>query len=426
MQRVIKLSFLGGCREVGKSAALVDTGGEKIVLDHGIKINVKPTDYPIPINTKINGLLLSHAHLDHSGALPILFSRGRNCPVYGSEVTKPLTKMLLIDSHKIARYEGEEERYSKRDIKKTMKAYKPVKYRKTFRIGNAKITPFDAGHVSGSAMYLIETQGKRILYACDFNLSDTRLIKGADLDLPEINYLITESTYAQREHPDRQREEKNMMDAVEETLVNDGIALISCFAIARTQEVLLVLDEYEPKTKIYIDGMASKATRIINEYPELQREYNQLDKALQRLEVQTISNPQKRKKIMKKPCIIVTTSGMLTGGPVAHYLEKLYDKENCSLILTGFQVPGTEGAILLETGHYIHGDTDLTVKMNVRKFDFSSHASRSELFKFAKLVNPEKIFCVHGDNTEGFAQELKEDYGFDAVAPANEKTFTLG
>ena len=422
---MIKLSFLGGCREVGRSATLVDVGGEKILIDYGIKINVKPTQYPKMVNTKLNGVLLSHAHLDHSGAIPILFHRGNNCPVYGMEVTKPLTRMLLIDSHKISRYEGEEEKYTKKDIKGTTKAFRPVKYRKTFKIGNTKITPFDAGHISGSAMYLIETKGKRILYACDFNLSDTRLIKGADLDLPEVHILITESTYAQREHPNRQREERKMIDAVKETLANDGIALISCFAIARTQEVLLVLDEYEPKTKIYIDGMALKATRIINEYPELQREYNQLDRALQRLEVQTISNPHKRKKIMKKPCVIITTSGMLTGGPVAHYLEKLYNKENCSLILTGFQVPGTEGAILLETGHYIHEDLDLPLKMNVRKLDFSSHASRSELFRFAKHVNPEKIFCVHGDNTERFAQELREDCGFDAISPKDDKPFVL-
>ena len=421
---MIRLSFLGGAQEVGRSATLVDSGVERMLLDYGIKINVKPTDYPEKVKGNLSAVLLSHAHLDHSGAIPVLFNQGRKIPVYGLNITKLLTRMLLIDSHKIARYEGEEERYTKKDIRKTTKNFIPVKYKKTFRIGNVKVTPFDAGHISGSVMYLLEIKGKRLLYACDYNLSDTRLIKGADMNLPEVHYLITESTYAQREHPDRQNEERKMMKAIKETLSNDGIAIISSFAIARAQEIFLILDEYEPKAKIYVDGMAQKATRIIAQYPELQKDYNILERALQRLEIQTISNPRKRKNILKKPCIIITTSGMLSGGPVVHYLEKLYDKENCSLILTGFQVPGTEGAVLLETGHYIHGDLDLELKMNVRKFDFSSHASRTELFRFVKHLNPEKVFCVHGDNTEGFAEELREE-GFDAIAPNDDRIFNL-
>ena len=421
---MINLSFLGGIREVGRSATLVDSGSNRVVIDYGIKINVKPTEYPKKIKGKLDAILLSHAHLDHSGALPILFHQGRKIPVFGINITKPLIKMLLIDSHKIARYEGEKEMYDKRDIKKTTNNFNPIKYRKTFRIGNIKVTPFDAGHIPGSVMYLLEIKGKRVLYACDYNISDTRLVKGADMNLPDVHYLITESTYAQREHPDRHGEERKMMKTIKETLANDGIALVSSFAIARTQEMLLIMDEYEPKAKIYVDGMAQKATKIIARYPELLSEYNILEKVLQRLDIQTINNPKKRKGILKKPCIIVTTSGMLSGGPVVNYLEKLYDKENCSLILTGFQVPGTEGAVLLETGHYIHGDLDLKLKMNVRKFDFSSHSSRTDLFRFVKKLNPEKVFCVHGDNTEGFAEELREN-GFDAIAPKDDRVFKL-
>jgi len=116
---------------------------------------------------------------------------------------------------------------------------------------------------------------------------------------------------------------------------------------------------------------------------------------------------------------------MLTGGPVAYYIEKLHDKEDCTLILTGFQVPGTEGALLLKTGRYIHEDLDLKMKMSVRKFDFSSHASRTELFKFARQINPEKIFCVHGDNTVRFAKELRHEYGLDAVSPKDNRIFLI-
>lgn len=421
----MRLSFLGGAQEVGRSAVLVDTGPEKLLLDYGVKINVKPTEYPKEINTRLNAILLSHAHLDHCGAIPVLYRQRQDCPFCGLDITRLISRMLMFDSYKIAKYESEEEKFSKRNISTAIKHFKTVKYRKPFMTGKTRVTFFDAGHIPGSALILLETQNKRILYTGDFNLSDTRLIKGADLDLPEVDVLITESTYSDREHPDRLKEERKMVESIQGTLENDGIALVSCFAIARTQETLLVLDEYELEYPIYIDGMSKKATRIINSYPSLQREYNCVEKALKRLDARFITNPSIRKKILKKPCIIVTTSGMLTGGPITHYIEKIYDREDCTLILTGFQVPGTEGAVLLETGRYIHQDLDLAVKMSVRKFNFSSHAPRSELFRFVKHVNPGKVFCMHGDNTKRFAQELREEYGFDAVSPSDGKFFEI-
>jgi putative mRNA 3-end processing factor len=422
---VIRLSFLGGSREVGRSAVLVDTGSEKIILDYGLKINVKPTEYPKEVNAKIDAVLLTHSHLDHCGSIPIIYHQGQKCTFCGLEINRPMSRMLLFDSWKISRYEGEEEKYTKKDIKTTMKHFKPVEYRKPFKIGKTRVTFFDAGHIPGSAMILLETNNKRILYTGDFRLSDTRLIKGADPNIPNVDVLITESTYSDREHPDRLKEERKMITAIEETTANNGITLISCFAIARTQEVLLALDEYELKGQIYLDGMSMKATRIIDSYPELQREYNLVKKALKRLNVRFITNPSVRKKAIKTPSVIITTSGMLTGGPVARYIEKLYDRDDCTLILTGFQVPGTEGALLLKTGRYIHQDLDLKMGMSVRKFDFSSHAPRTELFNFARQINPKKIFCVHGENTVRFAKELKNEFGFDTVSPKNDRIFLI-
>lgn len=420
-----RLSFLGGFREVGRSAVLVDTGTEKILLDYGNKINVKPTEYPKEVNGKLDAVLLTHSHLDHCGAIPIIYHQGQKCSFYGTEINKPMSKMLLFDSWKISMYEGEEEKYTKKDIKIALKHFKPVQYRKPFKIGKTRITFFDAGHIPGSAMILLETSSKRILYTGDFMLSDSRLVKGADMKIPNSDVLITESTYSDREHSDRLKEERKMIETINETVANNGIALISCFAIARTQEVILTLDEYEVKGNIYLDGMSMKATRIIDSYPQLQREYNQVKKALNRLNVRFITNPSIRKKAIKRPSIIITTSGMLTGGPVASYIEKLYDRDDSTLILTGFQVPGTEGALLLKTGRYIHQDLDLKMDMSVRKFDFSSHAPRSELFQFARQINPEKIFCVHGDNTIRFAKELRHEYGFDAISPKDDRVFLV-
>jgi putative mRNA 3-end processing factor len=421
----MRLSFLGAVREVGRSAILFDVNTEKILLDYGVKINVKPTQYPKEVKTRLNAILLSHSHLDHSGAVPMLYHQNQTCPVYALEITRPLSKMLLIDSYKVSRHEGEPERYQKKDIKTAIKNFRAIEYKKPFNVGKVRVTFFDAGHIPGSCMTLLETRNKKILYTGDFRLSETRLISGADKDIPEVDVLITESTYSDREHPDRMKEERKMIEAIEDTIVKNGVALISCFALARTQEIILILDEYELNCPIYLDGMSKKATRIINSYPELQREYNSIKRALERLEVKPINNPKMRKKIIKKPCVIVSSSGMLTGGPVVHYIEKMFDRKECTLILTGFQVPGTEGATLLQTGRYIHEDLDLELKMSVRKFDFSSHASRTELFSFVKKVNPNKVFCIHGENTQRFAQELREEHGFDAVAPKDDKVYTL-
>jgi len=421
---VIELSFLGACKQVGKSATLVDTRTEKILLDYGVKIEKKPTEYPRSVNAKLNATLLSHAHLDHNGAIPVLFHEKQNCPVYGLEINRLFSKLLWFDSLKIARYEREKLRYSGKDIRTALRKFFPIRYREPFKIGKTTVTAFDAGHIPGSAMFLLENNGRRILYTGDLNLSDTRLVTGADLGIPPVDVLIIESTYAQREHPDRREEELKLIETIKNTLANDGISVIPCFALARSQEILLVLDEYEIKCPIYIDGMAQKATSIINQYPHLQREYNAVKKAMIRTDARFVNNPAKRKRIIKQPCVVITTSGMLTGGAVVYYIKKLFDREDCSLLLTGFQIPGTEGANLLKTGRYVHEDLDLPVEMTYKKFDFSSHASRSELFEFVRKLNPGKTFCVHGDGTEDFAEELRQE-GFDAVAPSENEIFEV-
>lgn len=418
-----RLFFNGGTKEVGRSAVLVDTGKENILLDYGLKLDAEPVGFPKPVNKKLSGILISHGHLDHLGAIPLLFNKGQSCYVYGMEITSHFSRLLLRDTLKIAKHNGYSLGYEYNDVKNSLKHFKSIEYRKLFNVGKTRITAFDAGHISGSCMFLLENN-KRILYTGDFNLDDTRLIKGAYIDIEDVDILIIESTYSDRDHPDRNKEERRFIDFVKGTLDNDGIAIVSAFAISRTQEMLLILDEYDLEMPIYIDGMCWDATEIIDAYPELQREYNILKKALERTNARNV-DPARRKKIVKRPCIIITGSGMLSGGPVVQYIKKLYSKEECSLSLTGFQIPGIEGDILLKTGKFIHNGLNLDVKMRVRKFDFSSHASRSNLFRLCKKVNPEKIFCIHGDKTNEFALELKEKHGFDAISPSNDRWYLL-
>ncbi|MEM5836679.1 MAG: MBL fold metallo-hydrolase [Candidatus Aenigmatarchaeota archaeon] len=420
---MIQLSFNGALSTVGCSAVLVDTGIEKILLDYGTKVKEVPPQFPIPIQGKPDAILLSHSHLDHSGAIAIFSANGQGCPIYSINVTKPLTELLLLDSIKVSHEEGVSLPFSKKDVHETIKNFISIPYRQKIKLKKTSFTFLDAGHIPGSAMVLLDFKDKNLLYTGDFKTTDTRLLKRAELDLDKVDYLITESTYSDREHPDRKSQEKELIKIIEETLAVDGHCLIAGFAVGRLQEILLVLDKHGIDYPVYLDGMAKKATTIINQYKNLLREPESLDRALDKVEY--ITSSRQRKRILKNPCVILTTSGMLNGGPVVWYLKKLYSDERSSLILTGWQLEDTPGKILLETGRFITKDVNLEVKMFVKRLDFSAHAGRSELFSFVKKLNPEKVFCIHGDHTEEFALELRER-GFDAVAPlANNRIFDL-
>ena len=424
---MIQVSFHGAMAHVGNSAVLVDTGIEKILLDYGTKVQEIPPKFPIPIQGKVDAIMLSHSHLDHSGAIPIFHANGDNVPIYSIEVAKKLSQLLWLDSIKISREEGVELPFAKRDVKKTINNFVHVKYTVPIKLRKTKATFFDAGHIPGSAMpHLKFDDGKSLLYTGDYNTRDTRLLEAADVkDLPEVNYLVTESTYSDRDHTDRKLSEQQLIKTIRETLSNDGITLIAGFAVGRIDEVLLALDSFGIDYPLYIDGMAKKAITIINQHKNLLRKPNSLDKALQKVEY--VYGDQMRKRIIKKPGVILTTSGMLAGGAIIPYLKNLYNRQDCSLILTSFQAEGTPGKTLLETGRFIYPkeNIDVDVKMFVKRLDFSSHLGRKELFEFIKHVNPEKTFCIHGDHTEEFASELHEE-GFDAVAPvANNRIFNL-
>ncbi len=421
-----KLSFLGAFSRVTPSGILLETNGKKIVLDYGADVEFMPPAPPLPVD-KANYALLSHAHLDHCGSLPIL-AKNSPCPIYSNPCSKNITKLLLMDSVKVAMAEIgtiEEAKlpFTKLDVKLTMRKFIDVPYRKPFQLGNVKVTNFDAGHIPGSIMSHLEFNGKSLLYTGNFNTIDTRLLEGCDKDLPDVDILITESTYSQRDHPDRKQVEKDLVNLVNETISNDGVALISTFAVGRAQEILLILDHYGIDYPLYLDGMAKKATTIVNQHRNLLNDPKSLDKALKK--VNYVFGDRMRDKIVKQPCAIVTTSGMLNGGTVIPYIKSLHKDKNSSLMMTGFQVEGTPGHKLLQTGRFVTDELDLEMNMFVKRFDFSAHVGRKELFGFVKDVDPEKVFCVHGDNTEKFAQELKEK-GFEAIAPtADNKNFEI-
>ncbi len=407
----MKIRCLGGFREVGKNAVLIESR-KNILFDYGVK--VETSESPLRPR-KVDTLVLNHAHLDHVGASPKLF-RGMKPNILSTITTFELTHLLLRDSLKIAGYENLKKPFSKSDIGKMKKREVRITYGQRLETKDYSMEFYNAGHIPGSFCCLLEMGGKRILYTSDFNTNSTRLLNGAEIDAKDVDLLIMESTYSNRDHPPRKEVEKKFFEAITGTIANEGVAVIPSFAIGRAAEILMVVDSFKPDFPVYLDGMARAATEISLSYPEFIRDAKALRKAFRNVRI--IESESERKKITRKPCAIITTSGLLEGGPSVGYVKSLYNSPESSIIFTGFLIPKTAGRYLVDTGRFVTEGFDLKIKMNIEKFDFSAHLGRTDMFNFVNKMRPEKVICMHGDYCERFATELR-GRGFDAIAPKN-------
>lgn len=410
---MVKIHCLGGFREVGRNAVLVEGKTEKILFEYGVK--VESGEMPLPLPAKPDALFITHGHLDHFGSAPTLFKKW-SLPVYGAAPTKDDAELLLKDSMKIADIKQIPQKYTANQMRNLLSHWHPVRYNRHVNIGKSKVDIYTAGHVPGSCFYLLTIDGKRILYTGDFKLDPTRIVEGANVNVGKIDTLIMETTYSSREHPPRHKEEKQLGDIVNRTIERGGIAVLPVFAL-RAADILLVLHNQKIKAPIYLDGMAKKATQIMIKHPQFTRNSVELKKALSK--VTNLHRDDERIKAISKPCVIVTTGGNMDGGPIVLYLKHLYARQDCSLIMTGFQSPKTAGRYLVDTGRYVANGMDLKLKMQFHKLDFSGHAGRDELLRFVKKIRPKKVLCMHGEYCERFATELKGRFSIDAVAPKN-------
>ena len=410
----MQIKCLGGFREVGRNGVLID-GKEKILLDYGMK--VETGERPLEAG-RVDSILLAHPHLDHSGSVPHLYKQGH--PVAYSTISAfDQANLLLHDSMKVARIRGRPEPFSKRDVEKFEKNRVFMTYNQCLETsGGSVIEAMDAGHVPGSLMFIVETGKKRIMYTSDFKLESTRLLRGADITAAKnIDVLIMETTYSSRDHEPRREVEKKLIHAVKETIANGGVAVLPSFAVGRSAELLMVLNELGGKVPIYLDGMAKQATKIILKYPEFLRDPKELRKAVDN--VKMVTTDDERMKITKKPCVIVTTGGCLEGGPVVSYIKQLYTRPDCSLIFTGFQIPKTAGRYLMDTGRFVTEGFDLKLKMKTEFLDFSAHAGRTDLLDLVQKISPKKVICMHGEYAERFATEIRGRFEVEAIAPMN-------
>ncbi|MFX1364256.1 MAG: MBL fold metallo-hydrolase [Promethearchaeota archaeon] len=427
---MVNISFLGGCREVGRSAILIESkSGAKCMLDYGIRFHGEER---LPYNTNIDNLkavALTHCHIDHSGALPFLF-KTKKIPLLTNSITLAISEILIKDMIKISNFNYP---FGYRELDYLIQNSIFLKNGNRQKIhDNFYLTFIDAGHIPGSVSILIEVDNKKILYTGDINSQITNLVNPANPNNGhEIDSVIMESTYALKEHPPREQLEKEFVEKIINITDNGGKVLIPAFGVARSQETLLILEKYDYNGNIFIDGLARKISMLYLDYPNFLKNIKQFKKALKK--TQFVSKPKTRSTIKNTNGVIISPSGMLKGGIAIDYIQSILPDHSSAVYLVGYQVEGTPGRKLLDEGIFefkesrknrkISLDLKIKAKCDYDYFDFSSHSDNSHIHKYIENLKFKEnsnrdIFCVHGDNksTTRLASELvKKKY--NSVAP---------
>ena len=420
--RLLKVQFLGATREVGRAAIAVMTEKTKLLLDYGVMADHEP-GFPMHVPPKeVDGVVITHGHLDHSGAVPIFHIQERK-PVFGTRLTFEFAQLLISDFIHLSGYYLPFEYI---ELRSMMRNTVSLNYREKRTVGDIQLQLLDAGHLPGSAQALVEANGKRLIYTSDFNTINTQLLKAADRDYGPVDAFVIESTYADEEHPERAAMEKEFVEKVTDVVENGGTVLIPAFSVGRSQEIACVLAGHHFEYSITVDGMAREANRIISNYTMFLRDPHLFLDAVNLANV--VEGWRDRRLATGKPGAIISPAGMLKGGPAAFYVQKLGKKSRNAVFLVSYQIPGTPGRELMEKGRCVIDGKMRKIKAQVERFDFSSHSGASELQETVrKLEGNPKLYVIHGaeGNCERFAKWIREETGFEAVAPRSGDIFTV-
>ena len=411
------VKVLGAANEVGRSGFLVNCDGTNLLLDYGVLFGKRgtPPEYPLHVKPKdIDSIIITHAHLDHSGYVPSMFVSGQT-NVYATAPTLELSQLLIEDMLKI---EKNLHPFDIPEVNNMMKNSKEIRYKEKITRGNVNFEFRESGHVIGGSTVLLESNKKKLFYTGDINVKGSRMLREADLDVGEIDLLITESTYSQTEQTPRHESEDALLEFANEVMDRKGTLFIPSFSVERSQEIACVLKNANFKHKIIMDGMALKVNEIMFRHPEFLRDPKVFSDAINKSV--SIKTHDERKKALEEPCVVISPAGMLVGGNAVYYLQHLAFDDKNGIALVSYQGEGTPGRKLLETGKVSTRGKDLKVEAQVKQFEFSGHSDRTELFEMMKKIkgNP-KVLTVHGDRNScvKFAEEIKEKFGFDAHAP---------
>ena len=450
----IRVTSLGGCREVGRSAFVLSTPESRILIECGVNVSSEESASPYlytpevsPLD-QIDALVLTHAHLDHAGLVPLLFKYGFKGPIYCTPPTRDLMSLLQLDYLEVAAREGKKIPYDSAKIREGIKHSIVLNYGVVTDIApDIRLTFHNAGHILGSSIahFHIGEGLYNVAFTGDFKYEQSRLFDPAVNNFPRLEALIMEATYGgpQDQTPSRREAENKLINVIKQTTSRNGKVLIPAFAVGRSQEVMLVLEEAIRKKVIdeipvYLDGMIWEATAIHTTYPEY------LNNDLRNMifhegmnpflsESFTQVEPGMRQEIIDgESCVILATSGMLNSGPVMEYLKAIGQQENNTLIFVGYQAEGTLGRRIQKGWKEIpvsdNGKTSMMqVNMEAITVDgFSGHSDRQQLIEYVKRMSPrpEKIITSHGDENKcmDLASTIYKKYKIETRSPMNLET----
>jgi KH/beta-lactamase-domain protein len=455
----ITLTILGSGRQVGRSAILLQTNESKILLDCGVavgstnKLDILPRFDAYPsIFDELDAVIATHAHLDHTGAIPYLFKYGYKGPVYCSEPTLPLMTMEQLDFINVAEKEGLFPLYNENDVKTAVQHTITLKYGSVTSITpDVRITMYNAGHILGSSVVHIHIgEGLyNIVYTSDFKFENTRTLDACAHKFLRAETLMMESTYGATPIPfTREESEALLAEYIKQTIEAGGKVLIPVPAVGRAQEIMLVLNDLLnsksiPEVPIYLDGLVIEATAIYTAFPEyLSKELQDMMESQGNVFMSDYFTPVKshsqREEVLNTegPAIVISTSGMLEGGPVLNYLKEFANDEKNMLIFVSYQVEGTLGRKLLKGIREVSfidekGKAEvLNVKLRIEKVDgFSGHSSRQQLLNYLKKFTPKpkNVILLHGEvkAIESLAESASKIITANIYTPKNLETISL-
>ncbi len=415
----MKIRILGSGGEVGRAAIELEYNGRSLLLDYGI--NFSEEDIPLlPLHIppkKIDGIVASHVHLDHIGAIPMLYITGKT-PLILTQPTRILSRLMWEDFLKIS---GHYLPFEYTEVLNTLYCMKEVDYHSLVEAGKFIIELVSAGHIPGSAMIKVYLRNKTLLYTGDVNTIETKLVSPAELtSLNDVNIVITEATYGNVDHPPRSFIEKLFIESVREVVDEGGTVLVPAFSVGRSQEILMLLAQKLPHINVFYDGMVRTVIDLM--LRSIDKKYLNMPHLLEKAsrEFYRIRGWEDRRKAIKQPGVIVASAGMLKGGPSLYYLRKLGGSSRNAIFLVSFQASSTPGRSLLELGRPFEGGGK--IKARIEWFDFSSHAGKSGLMQIIKAAKSiEKVIIVHSDidTAREYAENIRKELGVETIVPSN-------
>ncbi len=410
------ITFLGGTNEIGASCLLINVAGVRILIDAGLRPKAVG-EAALPALDHLadppDVILLTHAHIDHIGALPVVHKLFPRVPVFASEPTRALTEIMLLDSAKLQNFLPGAALYNEDDVEHTLSCLRSLFMNRWHYLAPQVALCFiPAGHLLGAVSILLDTSEGRVVISGDISLTHQRAVPGFSAPNFPADVLILESTYGDGIHPDRQEEERRLVESVTEVVLAGGTALIPSFALGRAQEVILTLRQAHqqketPLYPIFVDGLVRTVTDVYNHSrsyltPTLQKNKGNLFWHLKH--VIKVSTTKQRYQSLEQPACIVSSSGMLVGGPSVFYARHLIGDSASAIFITGYtdeESPSRKLQQLASGDELTLNGQKHKVACQVRKFGLSGHADAEQLVQVVEHFKPRQIYLVHGEDGRG-------------------------